>query len=44
MKITVTPKLYKLLTADTAVEDYTVEQLLEMITEARESVEYSVEE
>ena len=37
--ITLTPALYNLLTADLCDEEFTVEQLLEMITAARESVE-----
>lgn len=37
--ITMTTELYNLLTADYADDDFTAEQLLQMIKEARESVE-----
>lgn len=41
MKTTIkmTPELYNLLTADLADDGYTVEELLQMIQKARESVE-----
>ena len=37
--ITLTPELYNLLTADICDEEFTVEELLQMIKAARESVE-----
>ena len=37
--IALTPELYNLLTADYADEDFTVEELLQMIKNARESIE-----
>ena len=37
--ITLTPELYNLLTADYADEEFTVEELLQMIKAARESIE-----
>lgn len=37
--ITMTPELYNLLTADCADEDFTAEELLQMIKAARESID-----
>ena len=37
--LTLTPELYNLLTADLCDDDFTVEELLQMIKAARESVE-----
>ena len=37
--ITLTPELYNLLTADLSDDEFTIEELLQMIKAARESIE-----